>query len=263
VGYLLGGQASEVERLQLQSRVWEPAGRRLLEEIGDGVGRIVVDVGCGAMGWLRVLAEWVGPEGRCTGTDNDPRMVELATAFCADEGLGNVSVEHDDLYDSAMPAQSFDLVHARFQLAPLGRPVEQLAAYRRLVAPGGIVVLEDPDTSSWHCTPEAPRTQELIGLIRSAFLASGGDFDAGRHAHRLLRDAGLQPQVRAEVVALPPGHPYLRLPVQFATSLRGRLEQLLPATKLDRLVEDSAAELDDPDRTGLSFTLVQVWAEVP
>ena len=31
--YLLAGQASELERLQLQSRIWEPSGRRLLEEI--------------------------------------------------------------------------------------------------------------------------------------------------------------------------------------------------------------------------------------
>jgi hypothetical protein len=34
--YLLAGQASELERLQLQSRVWEPSGRQLLAEIGDG-----------------------------------------------------------------------------------------------------------------------------------------------------------------------------------------------------------------------------------
>jgi hypothetical protein len=30
--YLLAGQASELDRLQLQSRVWEPSGRRLLQE---------------------------------------------------------------------------------------------------------------------------------------------------------------------------------------------------------------------------------------
>ena len=38
MSYLLAGRASELERLQLQSRVWEPSGRRLLEEIGDGRG---------------------------------------------------------------------------------------------------------------------------------------------------------------------------------------------------------------------------------
>lgn len=57
-GYLLAGQASELERLQLQSRVWEPSGRRLLEEIGDGRGSRALDVGCGVLGWLRVLSEW-------------------------------------------------------------------------------------------------------------------------------------------------------------------------------------------------------------
>lgn len=52
--YLLAGQASELERLALQSKVWEPSGRRLLEEIGDGRGARAVDIGCGVMGWLRL-----------------------------------------------------------------------------------------------------------------------------------------------------------------------------------------------------------------
>jgi hypothetical protein len=30
---------------------------------------------------------------------------------------------------------------------------------------------------------------------------------------------GIAGNVRAEVLALPPGHPYLRLPLQFATAL--------------------------------------------
>jgi hypothetical protein len=62
--YLLAGQVSELERLKLQSRVWEPSSRRLLEQIGDGRGARAVDIGCGVMGWLRVLSEWVGPDGQ-------------------------------------------------------------------------------------------------------------------------------------------------------------------------------------------------------
>jgi hypothetical protein len=55
--YLLAKQPSELERLRLQSRVWEPIGRELLSKLGDGSGRHALDVGCGAMGWLRVLSE--------------------------------------------------------------------------------------------------------------------------------------------------------------------------------------------------------------
>jgi hypothetical protein len=55
--YLLADQPSELERLHLQSRVWEPSGRQLLSRIGDGSGGRALDVGCGALGWLRLPGE--------------------------------------------------------------------------------------------------------------------------------------------------------------------------------------------------------------
>src|SRR5215212_10255107 len=74
--YILAGQLSELERLQLQARVWEPAGSALLEGLGNGDGLHVVDVGCGCLGWLRILSRWVGPGGAVTGTDLDDVQLE-------------------------------------------------------------------------------------------------------------------------------------------------------------------------------------------
>src|SRR5512132_4537413 len=76
--YLLADQPSELERLQLQSRVWEPSGRRLLDEIGEGRSARVLDVGCGAIGWLRLLSEWVGSDGEVVGIDIDDAMLAAA-----------------------------------------------------------------------------------------------------------------------------------------------------------------------------------------
>ena len=59
--YLLANQPSELERLQLQSRVWEPAGRQLLSRVDGGSGGRVLDIGCGALGWLRILSELAEP----------------------------------------------------------------------------------------------------------------------------------------------------------------------------------------------------------
>jgi ubiquinone/menaquinone biosynthesis C-methylase UbiE len=106
--YLLAGQASELDRLQLQSRVWEPAGRRLLDKIGEGRGARVLDVGCGVMGWLRVLSEWVGPGGEVVGTDIDDAMLSAADGFVAAEGLRNVALVKDDLFASELEPASFD-----------------------------------------------------------------------------------------------------------------------------------------------------------
>jgi SAM-dependent methyltransferase len=262
-GYLLAGQASELERLQVQSRVWEPSGRRLLAEIGDGSGTRALDVGCGVLGWLRVLSAWVGPNGEVTGTDIDEAMLATADRFVTEEGLRNVGLVKDDLFASELEPGSFDLVHARYEITPLGRGHEQMETYVRLARPGGTIVLEDPDTSTWHFNPPAPALERLIAVIVEAFRLSGGNWDSGREHLHLLRDFGIEGNVRAEVAALPPGHPYLRLPLQFATALEERLLSLVTADELEGLRDEGEAELREPDRWGTTFTLLQCWGRCP
>jgi SAM-dependent methyltransferase len=258
--YLLAGQMSELERLQLQSRVWEPAGRALLDRLGSGQGFRVVDVGCGCFGWLRLLSDWVGPNGSVTGTDVDAKLLEAARTLIERDGLGNVTLAHDDLFDSRLEPHTFDLVHSRFEIGPLGRAADQLASYLGLVASGGWVVLEDPDLGSWHFNPPAPAAERLIALFAEAFIAAGGDLNAGRRQVELLREAGLAPEVRAEVCALAPGHPYLRLPVQFSVSLEPRLLRFVSRSELEDLRQRAEAEIAQAGRWGTTFTLVQTWA---
>src|SRR4029453_13574652 len=221
--YLLAGQVSELERLKLQSQVWEPTGRRLLGEIGDGRGARAVDIGCGGVGLVRVASEWVGPDGQVVGTDIDDAMLAVASEFVAEESLGNVKLVKDDLFATSLEPASFDLVHARYEITPLGRGPKQMTTYLQLVRPGGTVVLEDPDVASWPFNPPAPALEKRITLIVEAFRRTGGDWDAGRKHLDLFESFGIKANVKAEVFALSPGHPYLRLPLQFATALEARL----------------------------------------
>jgi SAM-dependent methyltransferase len=258
--YLFAGQPTELERLQLQSRVWEPAGRALLAQLPGGSSLRVIDVGCGVMGWLRILSEWVGPEGSVVGSDIEAKMIASARSFLETEALGNVTLLKDDLFSSQLPTGSFDLVHSRFQIAPLGRADEQITVYRRLVKPGGWIVLEDPDIASWRVHPDAPAVQRLVDLIEEGFRAAGGDVNAGRELPSLLRRLGVEPRLDAHVVALSPGHPYLRLPLQFATSLRPRLETLIGKADLDNLVGQAELELSRTGTWGTPFMLIQAYA---
>lgn len=260
--YLLADQPSELERLQLQSRVWEPTGRRLIAEIGEAPGRRVVDIGCGAIGWLRLLSVWVGADGEVVGTDIDGAMLAAARQFVDTEGLANVVLVEDDLFASTLESSSFDLVHARFQIAPLGRGPDQIANHVRILRPGGTLVLEEWDLSSWRFNPPAPALASLVELIGQSFVRSGGEVDAGLTLLDLLRDAGVEANVRAEVLALPPGHPYLRLPLQFATALEPKLLSIVTADELQRLREAAEAELAEPGRWGTSFTLLQCWGRL-
>jgi SAM-dependent methyltransferase len=258
--YLLAGRVSELERLKLQSRVWEPSGRRLLDEIGNGRGVRAVDIGCGVMGWLRLLSEWVGPDGEVVGTDIDDAMLAAAAQFVAEEGLDNVALLNDDLFATKLEPSSFDLVHARFVLTPLGRGHEQMETYVGLLRPGGTVVLEDPDWGSWHFNPPAAACQKLIALICEAF-ARWGDAEAGRNHLELLRSFGIEGNVRAEVLALPPGHPYLRLPLQMSIGLEPRLRSFVDTEELNQLNQEADNELQESGRWGTTLTVIQSWGQ--
>ena len=135
-----------------------------------------------------------------------------------------------------------------------------METYLRLARAGGTIVLEDPDVASWHFNPPAPALEKLIALIVETFRLSGGDWNAGRNHLHLLREFGIEGDLRAEVFALPPGHPYLRLPLQFATAFEERLRSLITADELATLREHGEAELRMPGRWGTTFTLVQAGA---
>jgi SAM-dependent methyltransferase len=259
--YLLAGQPSELERLRLQSLVWEPTGRQLLSRLGSGSGGRVLDVGCGAMGWLRILSEWVGPSGQVVGTDVDESMLDAARSLLQDEAIANVKLVVDDLFDSKLEPRSFDLVHARYQIAPLGRGPEQVASHRRLIKPGGTLVLEEWDLASWHFNPPAPAAERLIGVISEIFAGLGGE--AGRELPELLGQIGIEdPGIDAHVIALNPGHPYLRLPLQFSVALEPRLLETLSEDELASLRKNAEAELAESGRWGTTFTLIQRWGRL-
>lgn len=259
--YLLANQPSELERLRLQSRVWEPTGQQLLSKVDGGSGARALDVGCGALGWLRMLSEWVGPSGQVVGTDIDESLLDAARSFLEAEGIPNVELVVDDLFESQLEPQSFDLVHARYLIAPLGRGREQLASHRRLVRPKGAVVLEEWDLASWHFNPSAPAAERLIGLLSKCFAALGGE--AGRGLPELLRESGIEePEIDAHVIALKPGHPYLRLPLQFSVALESRLLETLSEDELASLRREAESELAEPGRWGTTFTLIQSWGRL-
>ena len=124
--YLLSDSASELERLRLQAKVWEPAAEAMLDQIGIKAGWSCVDLGCGALGILGPLSRRVGSAGRVVGVDVDARQLAAARAHVLEQGLENVAVLERDAYRTTLPRESFDFTHVRFLFAPVGRDEELL-----------------------------------------------------------------------------------------------------------------------------------------
>jgi hypothetical protein len=218
------------------------------------------------MGILGPLSKRVGAEGKVVGVDLDPKQLDAARAYVEQEGLKNVDVLQRDAYNTGLPRASFDFVHARFILAPLGRDNDLLREMSALTRPGGIMASEEPDGSSWNCYAPNINWDTLKNAIIHIFSLGGGDFNAGRKTYALLRQAGLEDvRIRAVVLPLESGHPYTRLPIQLATSLRQRILDagLLTEVELDYAIDECERILKDPDTCVITYALIQVWGRKP
>jgi ubiquinone/menaquinone biosynthesis C-methylase UbiE len=267
--YLGGSSVSEQQLwadvngwMHMQSVQWEPAGRQLLRELGDGTGLRAVDMACGPLGWLRLLSQWVGPTGEVLGTEVTEATAEPARQTMRSEGISNVTIVADDIFDSSLPEHSFDLVHARFVLGPLGRPTDQLATFRRLVKPGGWMVLEEPDMRAWSFNPAAPANQRLSDLMVQLYGRAGRDVTIGRQIRSLLRAYSEEPVLRAQILVLPPGHAYRLWPQMGAAAIREQLVAEIGAEEVDALFAEADRELRDPELWCTTFALIQGYARL-
>lgn len=157
-------------------------------------------------------------------------------------------------------------MHVRFVFAPAGRDSELFREMMALTRPGGIVAVQEPDAACWSCFPPHAAWEKLKVAILEAFARGGGDFNAGRRTFEMLRRGGLEDvRARAAVIAVQDRHPYMRLPVQFATSLRARILEygLMTEGEIDAVVADCERIADDPQTLVTSFLVMQVWGRKP
>ena len=112
-----------------------PMGAELVRRAGITPGESILDVGCGRGAVLFPAARATGPSGRVTGIDFAPAMVALTAA--ATTGMPGVTVLVGEAQDPAFPPASFDVVTAGIVLSFLPDPLAALAAYRRILRPGG------------------------------------------------------------------------------------------------------------------------------
>jgi predicted PhzF superfamily epimerase YddE/YHI9 len=179
---LLAGQASELERLQLQSRAREPSGRRLLAEIGDGRGGRAVDVEentctMPVLQVLRVFCDSEGQFGSPLGVVLDGLAISLERrrALAAELGFSE-TVYLDDpntgqlrIFTPAaeMPFAGHPLVGVAWLLSRhLGGPVTELNP------PAGAVPTWTSDDQVWIRAPLADAPPWRLNHVADAAAAT-------------------------------------------------------------------------------------------
>jgi SAM-dependent methyltransferase len=261
--YLLGDSPAEIRHLIEQAEVYAEEATELFELIGVDAGSAAIDVGCGVLGVLRLLADRVGPTGRVVGLDREARMVESGRQFAERLGLG-VEYIHADATASGLPDRSFDLTHARTLLLNVQNPQEILAEMVRITKPGGVVAVQEPDASAWTCDPPHPAFDILRAAILSAYRRTGKDFNIGRRIARMLTDAACSDvRVRATARVTQPGDYYHTFLLTIAELVREVIVQTgeLTGDEFDSYTQTLRRHLETPGTITCQPLILQAWGQ--
>ena len=132
----------EPRRLQLLEERLDPLTKRRIQRLGLRIGDKCLEIGGGRGSITRWLADLVGPTGRVIATD-------LQLGFLTELDAPNVEVLRHDIRTDTFPPNSFDFIHTRAVLMHISPGVDLLRRIVTWLAPGGWLVLEEPDFGMW------------------------------------------------------------------------------------------------------------------
>jgi SAM-dependent methyltransferase len=186
--YVHGYETREHDRLQDQA---DTLVELLHADTAYPPGSLVLEAGCGVGAQTVTLARR-SPDARIVAVDFSAESLAVAAQRVQLAGLSNVEFQQGDIFSLPFAARSFDHVFVCFVLEHLPRPLEALAALRKLLKPGGSLTVVEGDHGSAYFHPRSAAADEAIACLVELQRAAGGDALMGRRMYPLLIAAGLE-----------------------------------------------------------------------
>lgn len=183
-----GGSAAENYERYFVPAIGAQFARDLVDRAAPRPGERVLDVACGTGIVARLAAAEVGPTGSVAGLDVNPGMLGVA-ATVVPAGLG-IAWHEASAEAMPLPDDAFDVVLCQMGLQFVDDQPAALREMRRVLAPGGRLVLNvpGPTPAPFAIMAEELATRvapELAGFVHAVFSLHDGEA-----LRRLLDDAG-------------------------------------------------------------------------
>jgi SAM-dependent methyltransferase len=220
----------------------------MLELAQLGPGQRVLDIATGAGEPALSAASRVGPKGYVLATDLSENMLQFAKMTAAERGLRNFETLVMDGEHLDLPDDSFDAVFCRLGLMYMPDKQQALSEWRRVLKPGGrvvVMVFSTPDRNPWGSVP--------ISIIRKRaqlpppLPGQPGPFSLGREGllDETLRQASFL-DVETYPISTPLRMSSVKEAIQFAREAFGALNQMmahLPRMERDAIWDEVVAEM--------------------
>jgi ubiquinone/menaquinone biosynthesis C-methylase UbiE len=254
------------QRFASLETLYDPWTIRHLEATGIGPGWQCWEVGAGGGSIAAWLAERCGPGGDVLVTDIDPRFLVEGAAL----GRPNLEIQRHDVVADPLPAQTFDLIHARLVLIHV--PTREQALERMVTAlkPGGWLVIEEFDITLFDRTyptksaEAAALFQKVNAALVQLMVARSGEraLTWGRSLSRRLQAHGLVNVGMEGYLTLweggSPGTRFVRANFELI-----RQEAIAAGFVTHEEVEQMLTLLDAPDFAISSSVMFTAWGRRP
>ncbi len=139
-----GGQPVYATTLELMNRFQEPEGRSAIEALALPAGSRGLDVGCGVGLYALWLAEAIGSQGRVVAVDTSiERVAEAKRLLAGEPAAARITLKLGDGTALDEADHSYDWVWCGDVLHHIDEPLRALSEYKRVLRPGGLVVIKE------------------------------------------------------------------------------------------------------------------------
>jgi SAM-dependent methyltransferase len=188
--YVLGDDRREAARLRAQARLWDPVSHALFDRLGVARGWRVLEVGPGQGSLHMELRRRVG--GTVDAVERSPVFAAHVERLTRRDRLGPSRIFFSDLIDTQLPANTYDLIFARWVFLFLPDPAAHVTLLARALKPGGVLAVQDYHRDTFMVVPRPQDWDAFIAADRAFFASQGGNVSIGVRLPVMMEAAGLR-----------------------------------------------------------------------
>jgi SAM-dependent methyltransferase len=186
--YVHGYSEREAKRLKDQANALD---NLLHHDSTWNKGSLILEAGCGVGAQTKIIA----PENsgsKFISIDISPESLIIAKELIFNLGIRNVEFRHADIFNLPFENNYFDHVFVCFVLEHLSNPSGALIELKRVLKPGGTIMVIEGDHGSTYFHPDSEEARDAVLCQVMLQKRHGGDANIGRKLYPLLNEAGFQ-----------------------------------------------------------------------